>query len=350
MVARVEAIGDFVEQQQFRAARQCARDEHEAAFAVGQGEKASLGERTDVETLEQRRDATLFGGPELAHRDVGALHAGADHVAAPGNSSRSARSGPGVPRRRRRFPRRRRPECRRPRHESDSDAVLVPWVSATRCPRAASAIASCRPHCRRPTASAVPSWMRQFTSRSTARSPRSRSMRLSVTENAEFFVLGRATSARELTGERAAARGASAKGIRPGESGNGGRGLVGGQACVGFVGRLIGLLEQELEVGVEHAVEQLFDVVQHEVGLLIRVDQVVGPQYAMQIECDARRSRGARGVDGLTAGGKNAGAVRAQATRGANQPEFHRVPVQASQHFQSARASARARRWRRRPG
>ena len=83
MVARVEAIGDFVEQQQFRSAGQRARDEHQAAFAVGQREKTSLGERPDAEPPEQRRDATLFGGRERAHRNVGALHAGADHLVRP---------------------------------------------------------------------------------------------------------------------------------------------------------------------------------------------------------------------------------------------------------------------------
>ena len=51
----------------------------------------------------------------------------------------------------------------------------------------------------------------------------------------------------------------------------------------------------------------------------------------------------ARGVDRLAARGKNAGAVRAQAARGAHQPELHRVPVQPGQHLERrGRARVRA--------
>ena len=110
--------------------------------------------------------------------------------------------------------------------------------------------------------------------------------------------------------------------------------LVGGQARVGFVGRLVGLREQRFEVGREHAVEQLLDVVQHEIGLLVGVDQVVGAQHALQIEGDARGPGGARGVDGLAARGQDAGAVGAQAPRRAHQPELHRVPIQPREHLQ----------------
>ena len=50
------------------------------------------------------------------------------------------------------------------------------------------------------------------------------------------------------------------------------------------------LREQGFEIGLEHAVEQLFDVIEHEVRLLVRVDQVVRAQHALQVEGDARRT------------------------------------------------------------
>ena len=81
VVARVEAVGDFVEQQQVRPARQRARDEHQPPLAIRKREEAALGERADAEPLEQRRDALLFGGAQRPHRDVGAMHSRADHFA-----------------------------------------------------------------------------------------------------------------------------------------------------------------------------------------------------------------------------------------------------------------------------
>src|SRR5688572_11166104 len=68
--------------------------------------------------------------------------------------------------------------------------------------------------------------------------------------------------------------------------------LVGGQARVRRMRGQVGLREQLIEVRGEYAVEELFDVVQHEVGLLIGVDQVVRAQHALQVEPDARRAGG----------------------------------------------------------
>ena len=48
VIARIEAVGDFIEQQQLRPAGERPRDEHQAALAVRQREKAALGERVDV--------------------------------------------------------------------------------------------------------------------------------------------------------------------------------------------------------------------------------------------------------------------------------------------------------------
>ena len=126
MVARIEAIGDFVEQQQFRPAGERARDEHQAAFAIRQREKPALGERADAQAPEQRGDTPLFGRRELAHRDVGALHAGAHHLARAeipvvvlvAVLAFGADVGD--------FFARRRPACRRFRRASDSGAARAP--------------------------------------------------------------------------------------------------------------------------------------------------------------------------------------------------------------------------------
>src|SRR5690349_24157349 len=123
-----------------------------------------------------------------------------------------------------------------------------------------------------------PGPVRQSTPRSTARSPRSRSMRRSVRVKDDA---ARALDmrARELTGEISATRGASGNAQRSV--------LVGRQTRVGFVGGLIGRTEQRLEVRGQHAVEQLLDVIEHEVRLLISVDQIVRAEHALEIEGDA---------------------------------------------------------------
>ena len=46
-MAGIEAIGDLVEQQQSRPAGERARDQHQAALAIRQGEEAALRERAD---------------------------------------------------------------------------------------------------------------------------------------------------------------------------------------------------------------------------------------------------------------------------------------------------------------
>ena len=103
VIARVEAIGDFVEQQQFRPAGECARDEHQAALAIRKREEAALGELADVEAAQQRAPRVVFGGRELAHREYPCAARRCRPLRARGNSSRSVRSGPGARRRRRRF-------------------------------------------------------------------------------------------------------------------------------------------------------------------------------------------------------------------------------------------------------
>ena len=102
VVARIEPVGDFVEQQQLRPAGERARDEHQAPFAIRKREEAALGERADAEAPRTARRRGCLRRRQRAHRNVGALHAGARRLRARGNSIRSVRSGPGARRRRRR--------------------------------------------------------------------------------------------------------------------------------------------------------------------------------------------------------------------------------------------------------
>ena len=59
VVARIEPIGHFIEQQQLRPAGECARDEHEPAFAIRKSEKTPLRERADLEPPQQRAARVL---------------------------------------------------------------------------------------------------------------------------------------------------------------------------------------------------------------------------------------------------------------------------------------------------
>ena len=63
MIARVEPIGDLVEQQKLRPAGERPRDQYEPP----------LGERGDIELPEQTIDPATLGRRQCAHRNVGAL-------------------------------------------------------------------------------------------------------------------------------------------------------------------------------------------------------------------------------------------------------------------------------------
>src|SRR5690554_4033457 len=76
---------------------------------------------------------------------------------------------------------------------------------------------------------------------------------------------------------------------------------------------------------------QLLEAVDDEIGLLVGVDAVARAHDALEVEADPVGRGRLQRMHGLAAGGHDAAAVDAQAIGLADQPELHRVPVQAGQ-------------------
>src|SRR5207342_3914177 len=74
---------------------------------------------------------------------------------------------------------------------------------------------------------------------------------------------------------------------------------------------------------------QLLVAVDDEVRLLVGVDAVARAHDALEVEADAVRRRALQAMDRLALGTDDAAAVDAQPVGLPDQPEFHRVPVQA---------------------
>src|SRR6266567_1716263 len=77
--------------------------------------------------------------------------------------------------------------------------------------------------------------------------------------------------------------------------------------------------------------KHLLKTVDHEIGLLIRVDAEFRIENALEIKTDAVRYVAVDGIDRLALRRQNAGAERAQALRCVDEAEFDRVPVEPRQ-------------------
>ena len=60
VVARIEPVGHFIEQQQFRPAGERAGDEHQPPLAIRKREETPFRERTDLQPAQQRADAACL--------------------------------------------------------------------------------------------------------------------------------------------------------------------------------------------------------------------------------------------------------------------------------------------------
>src|SRR6267154_5379798 len=75
-------------------------------------------------------------------------------------------------------------------------------------------------------------------------------------------------------------------------------------------------------------IEQLLEIVDHEIGLLEIIDAVAGPHHPPQVETDPVWSGVIETIDRLPGGRKDARAIDAQAFSGCDQSELDGVPVQ----------------------
>ena len=114
---------------------------------------------------------------------------------------------------------------------------------------------------------------------------------------------------------------------------SGGVEAVGGEHFAGAVGlapRERGVVGREVRL---RRLEELAEVSDHEVGFLERVDLVARAHDAQQVEADPVGFRAVDAMGQLPARGEDPRPVGPEPLRGLDQPEFHRVPVQAREHL-----------------
>src|SRR5437764_480127 len=109
---------------------------------------------------------------------------------------------------------------------------------------------------------------------------------------------------------------------------------VGTDPCIGLdVGLCRNFAVDRREVGPSR-IEQLLEIVDHEIGLLEIVDAVAGPHHPPQVETNSVWPRVFETIDRLPGGRKDARAIDAQAFSGCDQSELDGVPVQPGQMLQ----------------
>src|SRR5580704_4133396 len=109
---------------------------------------------------------------------------------------------------------------------------------------------------------------------------------------------------------------------------------VGTDQCIGLeVGLCRYFAVDRREVG-PGRIEQLLEIVDHEIGLLEIVDAVPGPHYPPQVETDPVWPGGLETIDRLPGGREDARAIDAQPFSGCDQSELDSVPVQPGQMLQ----------------